>query len=88
MVRDVNGGVIGQIQRTRLTMQAQRAVGCCRVGVNSVCNVLVDFQGFIAHPLVRCFGRMNIEDEISAVAVNVVLQVDLQLEPHTGVSFC
>ena len=88
VVRYVDGGVVGDVQRARLAVQAQGAIARGGIGVHRVRGVLIDLQALVADLLAGCFGCMDVEDEVGTVTVNVVGEVDLQLKPYPRVGFC
>ena len=89
VVRDADGGRVGQVQGAGVGMQAHEARGGGGLGGNVGLHGLTEHQTLVLHRLVRGVGRMDVEHEIGPGRIaDVISKIHLDLQPDRCVGHC
>ncbi|MCY1544995.1 hypothetical protein D9M68_809110 [compost metagenome] len=86
VVHDVQRGAVAQLQRAGAGAQTQDARAGGGIGVHDHGHGLTDLQLFPDHGLMWGMRGLDVEDEIAAGLVDLVLQVDGEVDANHGIT--
>jgi hypothetical protein len=76
VVLQVNRGLVVHLQCTRVGAEAHDAVVVQGIGMHRDSNALTDVELFADQGLLRCHGRMDVENKVAAGWIYVVAELD------------
>ena len=84
VVHEINRGRVGKLQLARFCANIKVTIAGDRIRMHPLRDGLAQGQAFVRNCLVRRVHRMDVEHEIGATPVDLVVQINLQLDLDHG----